>query len=193
FTCPFCQENGILKSIQRKPDLGRHLRDFHLKNVAWICQDPRCAAVFDFKAALSEHMKKRHGTSLQSPGPQATDHCQRDLCPKMVLGCGISHCKRVFEASGEAAAKKQVDDYIRHLSKHTDEDRTHQKWSYSTRMRNLLRQRPTDDAYVKALERHRKGHEQAIWDPETSSILRVMLETQHLGRVSELARYAVQL
>ncbi|KAK5660425.1 hypothetical protein OQA88_12969 [Cercophora sp. LCS_1] len=184
FECPFCWELKIPTSISRKADLKRHFKQFHQNNVQWICQERGCSRAFDWKSAFEAHLKESHGNS-QHP----SDSHQVKLCPQVVFACGFSNCRLVFEAACDDDAEKKAGEYFNHVANHFDDNLTHRNWSFSVRVRNLMRQT--------AVEQHwkdrKKGNQDPVWQPHTSSVVRKILETRHFTDIPLLVQWVVHL
>ena len=185
FKCGFCDEEGIVKTCTRKNDLKRHIEDFHNMNAQWFCRHRGCQMVFDWQTAYKTHLKTAHGGSRMS-----LDEAKVNLCPQVVFACGFENCLQVFEAPGDAEAPHTFKEYVSHVVKHFDEGAQSGEWSYSTRMRNLLRQ-----AQVNATlsEMYDISKLRLQWLPQTSGVLRKRLECRHVGDAKMMVHYAVEL
>lgn len=187
FTCGFCSEEGIQKTCTRKNDLKRHIEDFHNTDAQWFCRQRGCNMVFDWQTAYKTHLKLSHGSSRM-----AVDEVKVNLCPQTVFACGFEHCVQVFEASSDDEVGSTFKDFVAHVVKHFDEGPSCGPWTYSARIRNLLRQSGVWGVWnsyaIPGRERSRLQ-----WQPQSSGILRKRLETRHLGDVHLLIRYAVAL
>ncbi|KAF7560796.1 hypothetical protein G7046_g3354 [Stylonectria norvegica] len=187
FTCGFCKEEDIQKTCTRKNDLKRHIEDFHNMNAQWFCRHRGCRMVFDWQTAYKTHLKQAHGGSRMS-----LDEAKANLCPQTVFACGFENCLQVFEAPSDDDADSTFKEYVSHVVKHFDEGAVSGEWSYSARMRNLLKQSGvvrawTNSAWPEA-DRNRLR-----WHPQSSGILRKRLETRHLGDLQLLVQYAIAL
>lgn len=184
FECPFCWELKIPTSISRKADLKRHFKQFHQNNAQWICQERGCSMAFDWKSAFEAHLKENHGNT-QHP----SDSHQVKLCPQVVFACGFSNCRLVFEAACDDDAEKKAQEYFNHVANHFDDNLTHRNWSFSVRIRNLMRQA--------AVEQHWKDRKKAaqdpMWQPHTSSVVKKILETRHFTDIALLVQWVVHL
>ena len=114
------------------------------------------------------------------------------LCPQTVFACGFDNCQQVFEAPGDNEAPSTFKEYVGHIVKHFDEGSDSGQWSYTTRMKNLLRQSGVISAWatsswVDAVRDKLK------WHPQSSHILRKRLETKHIGDLQLMIQYAVTL
>lgn len=187
FTCGFCREEEIQKTCTRKNDLKRHMEDFHNMNAQWYCRHRGCRMVFDWQTAYKTHLKQAHGGSRMS-----LDEAKVNLCPQTVFACGFENCIQVFEASNDKEAETVFKEFVSHVVKHFDEGASSGEWTYSARMRNLLRQSGVIDAWTNSpwpeAERNR-----LVWHPQSSGILRKRLETRHLGDIALLIQYAIAL
>ncbi|KAF5020056.1 hypothetical protein F66182_7937 [Fusarium sp. NRRL 66182] len=187
FTCGFCREEDIQKTCTRKNDLKRHIEDFHNTNAQWFCRHKGCDMVFDWQTAYKTHLKQAHGGSRM-----ALDEAKVILCPQTVFACGFENCTQVFEAPSDDDADTVFKEFVAHVVKHFDEGSNSGEWTYSGRMRNLLRQSGLVRAWANSswAEEERS---QLQWHPQSSGILRKRLETRHLGDLQLLVQYAIAL
>ena len=187
FMCGFCKEEGIQKTCTRKNDLKRHIEDFHNMNAQWFCRQRGCQMVFDWQTAYKTHLKHAHGGSRMS-----LDEAKVNLCPQTVFACGFENCAQVYEAPSDDDAPSTFKDFVAHVVKHFDEGANSGEWTYSARIRNLLRQsgvmRAWNNSSWPEAERN-----QLCWLPQISGILRKRLETRHIGDLQLLIQYAVAL
>jgi hypothetical protein len=187
FMCGFCSEEGIQKTCTRKNDLKRHIEDFHNTNAQWFCRNRGCNMVFDWQTAYKTHLKLAHGGCRMN-----LDDAKVELCPQTVFACGFENCPQIFEAPTDADAPTTFKEYVGHVVKHFDEGANSGEWTYSTRMRNLLRQSGvlrfwTNSSWPEA------DRGQLQWQPQSSILMRKRLETRHIGDVQLLVQYAVAL
>ena len=182
--CPFCWELQILAAISRKADLKRHFKQFHHSNKQWICQERGCGMAFDWRSALEAHMRDVHG-NVQHP---SESHMVK-VCPQVVFACGFSNCRLVFEAASDEDADKKAADYFNHVAKHFDDNLTHENWSHTVRIRNLMRQTAVDMHW----KDRKKGSQDPKWQPHTSSVVRKILETRHFVDIPLLVQWAVYI
>ncbi|PTB79049.1 hypothetical protein M440DRAFT_1419471 [Trichoderma longibrachiatum ATCC 18648] len=187
FTCGFCLEEGIQKTCTRKNDLKRHMEDFHHTNAQWFCRHRGCQMVFDWQTAYKAHLKNAHGGSRMN-----LDDAKIPLCPQTVFACGFENCLQVFEAPSDAHAGPTFKEYVSHVVKHFDEGASSGQWSYSARMRNLLRQSSVQATWSQSLWPDADAS-RLRWNSQTSSVLRKRLETRHLGDMQFLVQYAIAL
>ncbi|KAH7310451.1 hypothetical protein B0I35DRAFT_411966 [Stachybotrys elegans] len=185
FMCGFCKEEGIQKTCTRKNDLKRHMEDFHNMNAQWFCRHRGCKMVFDWQTAYKTHLKTSHGGSRMS-----LEEGKVNLCPQTVFACGFSNCTQVFEASTDEDAPAVYKEYVGHIVKHFDEGTNSGEWTYSMRIRNLLRQSGVMRAWNNSAwsEADRNS---LTWNPQTSGVLRKRLETRHIGDLQLLIQYAI--
>ena len=187
FECGFCKEENLLKTCTRKNDLKRHIEDFHNMNAQWHCRQRGCGMVFDWQTVYKTHLKHAHGGSRM-----ALDDAKITLCPQTIFACGFDNCFQVFEAPSDAEISETFKEYVAHVIKHLDEGSNSGDWSYSTRIRNLMRQsgvlRSWTNSSWPESERNR-----LTWDTQTSNVLRKRLETRHLGDLRLLVQYAIAL
>lgn len=181
--CPFCTEYGIGQWIGRKPDLKRHFNKIHASNAQWTCKlGGGCSLTFDFHTAYDSHVKREHG-GVKDPDAKV------NLCQQVVWACGFETCREVFEAKSDEHGPKVMNNYFEHVLAHVVSPACG-RWSYSRRMRNLLHQGLVQHAWKDC----DKGlHDELVWQPQSSSVLRKMLETRHIGDAMLLCRYAVLL
>jgi len=185
FECPFCAEAGISRSIARKSDLKRHFLQFHHANARWTCSLPGCGLTFDWKSAYELHLKDVHrGVHRDDPGVET--------CPQVVFACGFSSCKQVYEARCDVDAGAKATEYFAHVAGHFHSGDPHQRWSYTDRLRNLMRQAKVDEAWKSRVRGH-GPNDRLKWHPQSSSTLRKMLETRHFPDIHLLVRWAVIL
>lgn len=187
FMCAFCNEEGIVKTCTRKNDLKRHIEDFHNTNAQWRCRHRGCELVFDWQTAYKAHLKQAHGGSRMS-----LDEAKVNLCPQVVFACGFDNCHQVFEATRDSEAPHVFKEYVSHVVKHFDDGAQGGQWTYSGRMRNLLRQMQVGRAWAECgLDDLAKS--KLEWHPQTSSVLRKRLECRHIGDIGLLIHYALCL
>lgn len=186
FMCAFCKEENIQKTCTRKNDLKRHIEDFHNMNAQWTCKVRGCNMVFDWQTAYKTHLKQAHQGSRSS-----VDEAKVDLCPQTVFACGFEQCSEVFEASSDADAASTFKDYVGHVVKHFDEGANSGEWTYSARIRNLLRQSGVIRAWTNSVPEPERS--KLDWRPQSSVVLRRRLETRHIGDLQMLVHYALAL
>ncbi|TDZ22069.1 hypothetical protein Cob_v004859 [Colletotrichum orbiculare MAFF 240422] len=187
FMCGFCKEEDITKTCTRKNDLKRHIEDFHNVNAQWFCRHRGCQMVFDWQGAYKTHLKQAHGGSRMS-----LDEAKVNLCPQVVFACGFDNCLQVFEAQGDSDASSTFKEYVSHVVKHFDEGSNSGEWSYSARIRNLLRQNQVQSAWNESVW-NEASRSSLQWSPQTSGILRKRLECRHIGDLKLLVQYAYLL
>ncbi|CAI0651908.1 unnamed protein product [Colletotrichum noveboracense] len=187
FMCGFCKEEDITKTCTRKNDLKRHIEDFHNVNAQWFCRHRGCQMVFDWQGAYKTHLKQAHGGSRMS-----LDEAKVNLCPQVVFACGFDNCLQVFEAQGDSDASSTFKEYVSHVVKHFDEGTNSGEWSYSARIRNLLRQSQVQSAWNESMW-NEASRTSLQWNPQTSGILRKRLECRHIGDLKLLIQYAFLL
>ncbi|KAK2010633.1 hypothetical protein LZ32DRAFT_372513 [Colletotrichum eremochloae] len=187
FMCGFCKEEDIIKTCTRKNDLKRHIEDFHNVNAQWFCRHRGCQMVFDWQGAYKTHLKQAHGGSRMS-----LDEAKVNLCPQVVFACGFDSCLQVFEAQGDSDASSTFKEFVSHVVKHFDEGSNSGEWSYSARIRNLLRQNQVQAAWNESVW-NEASRTTLQWNPQTSGVLRKRLECRHIGDVKLLVQYALML
>lgn len=188
YPCCFCSEYGIGTAFSRRNDLKRHIEVRHHINHLWSCTDPDCAKVFQSLGSYRSHLKIcEHKTRVKiSQSPLAT------LCPQTVFACGYDNCTEVFEASDEMGIAAALKDYTCHIVDHLRYWEMSRSWSYTTKIRNLLRQRDLANVWPppgltseEALELN--------WDPQSGAALQKQLETRHFGDPAALVKNAIAL
>ena len=186
YACGFCAEEGIHKTCTRRNDLRRHIENFHNSNAMWYCQRPGCDVVFDWQTAYHNHLRNAHGRSQMN-----MNEAKVTLCKQTVFACGFEQCTQVFETNPEGDGDATLKDYSSHIVKHLEDKSSSGQWSYSTRLRNLLRQ----SRVVGHWERACQGTDssQLRWEPQSSIALRKRLETQHLENLEQLIHELVLL
>jgi hypothetical protein len=185
FMCGFCKEEGIQKTCTRKNDLKRHIEDFHNMNAQWFCRHRGCQMVFDWQTAYKTHLKQSHGGSRMS-----LDDAKVDLCPQTVFACGFDTCTAVLEAPADDDAAATFKEFVAHVVKHFDETAAAGEWTYSARIRNLLRQTGVSRAWNNS-SWPEADRDRLTWHPQTSGVLRKRLETRHIGDLQVLIKNAI--
>ncbi|KID99499.1 Zinc finger, C2H2-like protein, partial [Metarhizium majus ARSEF 297] len=186
YACGFCAEENIRKTCTRRNDLRRHIENFHNSNAVWFCQHPGCRVAYDWQTAYQNHLRTAHGRSHMN-----VDEAKVKLCPQTVFACGFENCTQVFEAPHEDDTAATLKEYSGHIVKHFEEGSNGGRWTYSTRVRNLLRQRQVSAFWDKAwpdMERPRLQ-----WAPQSSMAARKTLEAGHLENLSFLVRFIIML
>lgn len=145
---------------------------------------------FDWEKGYKTHLKSVHGGAALNP-----DEAKSILCPQTVFACGFEKCLQVFEATGDHGVNVTFKDYLNHLMKHYDEGPTSGSWTYTARMRNLLRQSLVNNSWVNSswLNADPNSKNQLTWSPHNTGILRKILETRHITNAEQLVNYAVDL
>ncbi len=105
-----------------------------------------------------------------------------------MFACGFDHCREVFEAESDKDAPTIRKQYFEHVLFHILD--RHGKWSYSRRIRNMLHQRLISATWK---EHNRDNEQELLWQPQTSAIMRKMLECRHLVDVPMFCKYAMLL
>ncbi|KAM0272290.1 hypothetical protein ACHAQH_008715 [Verticillium albo-atrum] len=185
FMCGFCKEEDITKTCTRKNDLKRHIEDFHNVNAQWFCRHRGCQMVFDWQAAYKTHLKTAHGGSRMS-----LDEAKVNLCQQVVFACGFENCPQVYEAQNDDNAAAVFKEYVSHVVKHFDEGSNSGEWTYSARIRNLLRQGQVAPVWNESAAWNEGAQSKLVWNPQTSGILRKRLESRHIGDIKLLIQYA---
>lgn len=156
-------------------------------NAQWYCRQRGCGKGFDWQTVYKTHLKHAHGGSRM-----ALDEARVDLCPQTVFACGFENCTQVLESPSDAEAGSTFKEYVAHVVKHLDEGSNSGEWSYSTRIRNLMRQSGALAAWGSSSWPESERN-LLTWEPQTSGILRKRLETRHLGDLHMLIQYAIAL
>lgn len=119
------------------------------------------------------------------------DEAMIKVCPQTVFACGFENCTTVFESSSEEDAAATLKGYSSHVVKHFEEGSNGGRWSYSTRLRNLLRQSKVSVLWEKAWPEMERPALQ--WDTQTSMAARKTLEAGHLENLPFLIRLMISL
>lgn len=188
YICGFCSEYGIYKRLSRPSDLKRHLESTHHTNTLWVCPKANCRRVFQWLGAFKEHARYYHKVRVRIYDAEVIT-----LCPQTVFACGFEGCSQVYEAPSEFEVSPARDTYIAHVVTHLqsilDKPRA---WSFTCRMRNLLRQSGLSNIWRHLSPRYDEN-QQLNWDARSSSVLQKLLETRHLGSPIDLMRNAIAL
>ncbi|KAG8412335.1 hypothetical protein J3458_014519 [Metarhizium acridum] len=186
YACGFCAEENIRKTCTRRNDLRRHIENFHNSNAVWFCQHPGCRVAYDWQTAYQNHLRTAHGRSHMN-----VDEAKVKLCPQTVFACGFENCPQVFEAPHEDDTAATLKEYSGHIVKHFEEGSNGGRWSYSTRIRNLLRQRQVSAFWDKAWPDMERP--QLQWEPQSSMAARKTLEAGHVENLPFLVRLIIML
>lgn len=119
------------------------------------------------------------------------DEAKVKLCPQTVFACGFENCTQVFEAPNEDDTAATLKEYSGHIVKHFEEGSNGGRWTYSTRVRNLLRQPQVSAFWEKAWPEMERPKLQ--WEPQSSMAARKTLEAGHLENLPFLIRFIVTL
>lgn len=119
------------------------------------------------------------------------DEAKVKLCPQTVFACGFENCIQVFEAANEDDTSATLKEYSGHIVKHFEEGSNGGRWTYSTRMRNLLRQAQVSAFWEKAWPEMERP--QLQWEPQSSMAARKTLEAGHLENLPFLIRFIAML
>ncbi|KAM3441626.1 hypothetical protein MY4824_001404 [Beauveria thailandica] len=136
--CGFCKEMDHVVVCARKNDLKRHMGDFHHIVTEFICPVEDCTFRTESKKRFSQHIKI-DGRHKQVVSNNEMHVHENTVCEPLVFACGFDNCSVLLEAPPEGDGGKTFREYIEHVIKHYDEEKC-ANWSYSTRIRNLLRQ-----------------------------------------------------
>ncbi|KAG5980149.1 hypothetical protein E4U55_004354 [Claviceps digitariae] len=186
YACGLCDEENIRKTCTRRNDLRRHIENFHNRNAIWFCQHPGCKMAYDWQSAYQIHLRTAHGRSHMN-----VDEAMTKVCPQTVFACGFEDCTRVFESCSEDDAATTLKEYSGHVVKHFEEGSKGGRWSYSTRVRNLLRQSQVYAQWEQAWPEMERPRLQ--WDTQTSMAARKTLEAAHLEKLPLLIRVLIIL
>lgn len=143
--------------------------------------------VFDWQTAYKTHLKQAHGGSRMT-----LDEAKVTLCPQTVFACGFENCSQVFESPSDDDADSTFKEFVGHVVKHFDEGSNSGEWTYSARIRNLLRQSGLVNAWANS-SWPEEERSRLQWHPQSSGIMRKRLETRHLGDLQLLVQYAIAL
>jgi hypothetical protein len=187
FPCPFCAELNIHAGASRESDLKKHFKNFHNTNAEWICSIGNCGLLFDWQAAYELHMKEDHHNGTQLSANEA-----KILLPtQVVFACGFAKCKEIFEVRNGDNTDQAVSDYFKHVAKHIANGATIGDWTYSTRIRNLLRQSRVQATWKAGPSKDFRN--QLTWQLHNSGILRKKLECGDVEDVGTLVTAAISL
>lgn len=186
FSCGFCGEQSITKTCTRRNDLSRHIESFHNSNAVWFCHHSGCKMAFDWRAVYKDHLRNAHSRSQMN----MADAVVR-LCPQMVFACGFENCSHIFEAPGDDETAATFKKYSQHIVAHFGEGPNGRRWTYSARIHNLLRQSQVMPAWDKSQPKPETSR--LRWEPQSSLILRKLLETKHLENLPSLIQFAIML
>ncbi|KHN98637.1 Zinc finger, C2H2-like protein [Metarhizium album ARSEF 1941] len=186
YACGFCAEENIRKTCTRRNDLRRHIENFHNSNAMWFCQHPGCRMAYDWQTAYQNHLRTAHGRSHMN-----VDEAKVRLCPQTVFACGFENCTQVFEAPNEDDTAATLKEYSGHIVKHFEEGSNGGRWTYSARIRNLLRQHQVSAFWDKAWPDMERP--QLEWEPQSSMAARKTLEAAHLENLPFLIRSIIML
>ncbi|KAG5953692.1 hypothetical protein E4U53_003679 [Claviceps sorghi] len=186
YACGLCAEENIRKTCTRRNDLRRHIENFHNRNAVWYCQHPGCKMAYDWQSAYQIHLRTAHGRSHMN-----VDEAMVKVCPQTVFACGFEDCIRVFESCSEDDAAATLKEYSGHVVKHFEEGSKGSRWSYSTRIRNLLRQAQVSAMWETAWPEMERPRLQ--WETQTSMGARKILEAAHLEKLPFLIRCLIIL
>lgn len=196
YLCPFCGEHQIENGISRESDLVKHFKTYHNTNRFWICRKGNCGKSFDFHGAYKAHLNdKSHPT-----GPTAPGSVHVVLQTQVVFACGFEGCKQVYEVDPmELDTSQTSKDYFSHVISHMKRFINRKApcpweeapvWSYSTRIRNLLRQSQVRGAWKDLGKDDRKKLQ---WRVEESTVLCKMLECRDVTDVRTIVLAALEL
>lgn len=186
YACGFCAEEDIRKTCTRRNDLRRHIENFHNSSAVWFCQHPGCRMAFDWQTAYQNHLRNSHGRSHMN-----VDEAKVKLCDQVVFACGFEGCSQVFEAPSEGDASATMRAYSGHIVKHFEEGSNGGRWTYSTRIRNLLQQPKVRLAWDRSWPEAERAKLQ--WETQSSLALRRLLETRHLDNLPFMIQFALML
>jgi hypothetical protein len=196
YLCPFCGEHQIENGISRESDLVKHFKTYHSTNHLWVCRKGNCGKAFDFHGAYKAHLNdKSHPTEPVAPGSVRVL-----LQTQVVFACGFEGCKQVYEVDPmEFDTTQTLKDYFSHVINHMKRFINRKApcpweeapvWSYSTRIRNLLRQSQVRNAWKDIGKDDRKRLQ---WRVEESTVLCKMLECRDVTDVKTIVLAAQEL
>ncbi|KAL7947989.1 hypothetical protein V8C42DRAFT_363484 [Trichoderma barbatum] len=188
FSCGFCSEQDFIVRCTRRNDLRRHMEDTHHSDSLWICVHRDCRKAFQWLGVYKIHAGTSHPTSRLR-----IEQCEViELCPQTVFACGFDKCEKLFEARSALEAPQTKKKYIDHILNHFRNMKAPKEWTYTTRIRNLLRQTDLVGVWPPAelLEEELANLE---WDPQITGVVQKQLETRHLGDRDFLIRNIIAL
>ncbi|KAL7784562.1 hypothetical protein V8C37DRAFT_413329 [Trichoderma ceciliae] len=188
YACGLCIEQDLNTKFSRKNDLKRHLERKHHTNNLWICSQSDCSKVFQWLGAYKDHIRSCHAGS----GIRIWEAKVVTLCPQTVFACGFEGCVKVFEAPSGLETAPTKKKFINHIINHFRFMKGSKEWTFTFRIRNLLRQVDLINVWPPpTLSLEERVHLQ--WDAQTGSVLQKLLETRHLGDIESLIQNIVAL
>jgi uncharacterized C2H2 Zn-finger protein len=184
YGCPFCDTPD---GFARKADCKRHIFRDHCTNAVWKCSFESCQVLFDSRKGYIKHAKDNH--LVLKPQP---DKHRIQLAVQQVYACGFETCKhKVFEAVDDDATIDMGKSYGDHVASHFDDGAFLSDWKYSVQIRNLLHQTRLKEGWKKILPKDRRN--QLVWDPQSSSHLKHILEWRLFEDVDTILVNAISL
>lgn len=150
----FCVHCG--NGFEKRADWETHEWIFHERQSFWPCPQTGCQSFFDSGRAFEAHHQAVHGCGR-------CDHASRivQLLPeRKAWACGFKGCKEVFLDWNRRC--KHVSSHYESLNKRQGHLHGSPEWTYSTTIRNLLRQAELRDAYKKFMTKCH-GHSKSAW------------------------------
>ena len=150
----FCVHCG--HGFDKRADWETHEWIFHERQSFWPCPQPGCQSFFDSGRAFEAHHQAVHGCGK-------CDHASRvvQLLPeRKAWACGFKNCKEVFLDWGKRC--KHVATHYEMLIKRQGNFRDSPEWTYSTTVRNLLRQPELREPFKKFMTKCH-GHSKSTW------------------------------
>lgn len=146
YFCTYCCERNSqpLHFFNKKASWKKHLNDYHETFQELKCRVAACGEYFGRHSHRVKHYRTYHRDERV---PDESDH--DTLSEPCHFGCGFADCKVVLS---------QWNRYCDHVFDHMDsrEDLQCHKWSYTQRIRNLLRQDGAfNDALTKRINQNR--------------------------------------
>lgn len=186
YWCPYCQKAAGF--FVKPSDMWKHVNQFHETFQQWECRHPGCMLRFCHKADFVKHHKALH--------QGCRGYCWAAYPFEIkVVACGIDGCQRVFYGDGpEGKPGNAVFDGRQHIADHMKPDqmergRQTNEWSYSTMMRNLLRQPDIAAEWERVLEMegfHTLYQPRFEWTQNNPDLLRYQLQTRVFANVRDL-------
>ncbi|KIW07419.1 uncharacterized protein PV09_02260 [Verruconis gallopava] len=174
----FCVHCGI--GFEKRADWETHEWIFHERQSFWPCPQPGCQAFFDSGRAFEAHHQAVHGCGRCDHASQVVQ-----LLPeRKAWACGFKGCKEVFLDWSKRC--KHVAMHYEDLVKRQGDFRQSPEWTYSTTIRNLLRQPELRDQFKKFMTKCH-GHSKSAWpnlewQPDKCAELQRCLEYRDFGR-----------
>jgi hypothetical protein len=174
----FCVHCG--NGFEKRADWETHEWIFHERQSFWPCPQPGCQAFFDSGRAFEAHHQAVHGCGKCDHSSQVVQ-----LLPeRKAWSCGFKGCKEFFLDWSRRC--KHVAGHYEVLAKRQGNFRESPEWTYSTAIRNLLRQPELRDPFAKFMKKCH-GHSKSTWpildwQPDKCAELQRCLEFRDFAR-----------